>query len=51
MSDCRTKAKAARYYRMALSMLPESDYLYDPRHSEADDFGDWESDLVIPEEV
>jgi hypothetical protein len=50
MSGCRTKAKETRYYKMALSILPESDYLYDPRHSETDDFGDWESDLIIPEE-
>jgi hypothetical protein len=49
MSGARQKARGLRYKKMAESILPDSDYLYDPRHSEADEFADWESNLIIEE--
>jgi len=51
MAACRRKARGLRYHRMAESILPDSDYLYDPRHSDADEVGGWDTKLTIIEEV
>lgn len=45
MTKCREKAKALRYRHMAEAILPDSDFLYDPLYSEADEFADWETNL------
>lgn len=50
MAACRAKARGLRYRHMAESVLPSSDYLYDPRHSDAEELGYWSTGLLIPED-
>lgn len=40
MRQARRKARACRYHKMAESVLPESDEIYDPRYGE-DEIGSW----------
>ena len=42
IKECRAKAKKMRYHNMAEKILPECDYLYDSRYSEATEYADWE---------